>query len=196
MQLTAEAFGRLFLECRSSFENIAFSYINDSDAAKDIVTDSFMYLWEHRETLEGGGRQYQGLPVHVCPCPMHIPSAQAADSPQGQERIVGRSQMENRDKSGRIVGQRAFRPSLPRGNPANIQQRAGQDAETDQGHFPGKPRGRHDIYADCGKIQCIPPQSHLGNPACPQTPPPLPQRLSLQIRLRIIFLSAVFCFCL
>ena len=53
MQLTAEAFGRLFLECRSSFENIAFSYINDSDAAKDIVTDSFMYLWEHRETLEG-----------------------------------------------------------------------------------------------------------------------------------------------
>lgn len=53
MQLTAEAFGRLFLECRSSFESIAFSYVNDSDAAKDIVTDSFMYLWEHRDTLEG-----------------------------------------------------------------------------------------------------------------------------------------------
>lgn len=53
MQLTAEAFGILFLECRSMFENIAFSYINDSDAAKDIVTDSFMYLWEHRDTIEG-----------------------------------------------------------------------------------------------------------------------------------------------
>lgn len=191
MQLTAEAFGRLFLECRSSFENIAFSYINDSDAAKDIVTDSFMYLWEHRETLEGEDN-IKGY-LYMC---VRARCIQAADSPQGQERIVGRGQVENRDKSGRIVGQRTFRPSLPRGNPANIQQRAGQDAETDQGHFPGKPRGGHDIYADCGKIQRIPPQSHLGNPACPQTPPPLPQRLSLQIRLRIIFLSAVFCFCL
>lgn len=52
MQLTAETFGKLFSEYKGVFDNIAFSYINDSDAAKDIVTDCFMYLWEHRSTLE------------------------------------------------------------------------------------------------------------------------------------------------
>lgn len=53
MHLTADKFVKLFLECKGGFENIAFSYVNDPDAAKDIVTDSFTYLWEHRESLEG-----------------------------------------------------------------------------------------------------------------------------------------------
>ena len=173
MQLTAEAFGRLFLECRSSFENIAFSYINDSDAAKDIVTDSFMYLWEHRETLEGEDN-IKGY-LYMCVrarCISHLRKQQTLLKAKNELSDEAKWRIET---------------SLGALSDSGL---------SDQGHFPGKPRGGHDIYADCGKIQRIPPQSHLGNPACPQTPPPLPQRLSLQIRLRIIFLSAVFCFCL
>lgn len=52
MKLTADDFSRLF-EGRRNFENIAFSYVHDRDAAKDIVTDCFIYLWEHRDKLEG-----------------------------------------------------------------------------------------------------------------------------------------------
>lgn len=47
----SEEFGKFFSEYRSHFVNIAFSYIRDLDAAKDIVTDSFVYLWERRNEL-------------------------------------------------------------------------------------------------------------------------------------------------
>lgn len=48
---SADEFGKFFSEYRSHFVHIAYSYIHDMDAAKDIVTDSFVYLWEHRNEL-------------------------------------------------------------------------------------------------------------------------------------------------
>lgn len=52
MKNFADTFSRLFLEYRKSFENIAFSYVHDRSAAEDIVTDSFLYLWEHRNDVD------------------------------------------------------------------------------------------------------------------------------------------------
>lgn len=48
---SADAFGNFFSEYRGHFVRIAFSYVRDLDAAKDIVTDSFVYLWERRAEL-------------------------------------------------------------------------------------------------------------------------------------------------
>lgn len=47
----SEEFGKFFSDYRSHFVNIAFSYIRDLDAARDIVTDSFVYLWERRNNM-------------------------------------------------------------------------------------------------------------------------------------------------
>lgn len=49
--LSADEFGKFFIECKPHFINIAFSYVHDIDIAKDIVTDSFVHLWEHRNDL-------------------------------------------------------------------------------------------------------------------------------------------------
>ncbi len=45
-------FGKFFSKYRLHFVRIAFSYVRDSAAAKDIVADSFMYVWEHRDKLD------------------------------------------------------------------------------------------------------------------------------------------------
>lgn len=47
----SDQFGKFFSEYKSHFTHIAFSYVRDMDVAKDIVTDSFVYLWERREEL-------------------------------------------------------------------------------------------------------------------------------------------------
>lgn len=47
----SDQFGKFFSEYRTHFVNIAFSYVRDMDVAKDIVTDSFVYLWERRNEL-------------------------------------------------------------------------------------------------------------------------------------------------
>ena len=46
--LTSDEF---FSEYKNRFVSIAYGYVHDTDIAKDIVTDSFMYLWEHREQV-------------------------------------------------------------------------------------------------------------------------------------------------
>lgn len=48
---SSDEFGKFFSEYKTHFVNIAFSYIHDMDAAKDIVTDCFVYLWERRNNL-------------------------------------------------------------------------------------------------------------------------------------------------
>lgn len=47
----SERFGRFFAEYRDHFVKIAYSYLYDMDAARDIVTDSFVYVWERRYEL-------------------------------------------------------------------------------------------------------------------------------------------------
>ena len=49
--LTSDEFGKFFSEYKNRFVSIAYGYVHDTDIAKDIVTDSFMYLWEHREQV-------------------------------------------------------------------------------------------------------------------------------------------------
>lgn len=49
--LTAEEFDKLFSE-KERFVRIACSYVNDIEAATDITTDGFVYLWEHRDKLD------------------------------------------------------------------------------------------------------------------------------------------------
>lgn len=48
---SSDQFGEFFSEYKTHFVNIAFSYVRDMDVAKDIVTDSFVYLWERRNEL-------------------------------------------------------------------------------------------------------------------------------------------------
>lgn len=37
---------------RENYENIAYSYIHDRDAARDIVNDVFVHLWEKRDEID------------------------------------------------------------------------------------------------------------------------------------------------
>lgn len=60
----ADEFGKLFSELRMRYIRIAYSYVRDMDAAKDIVTDSYLYLWEHRETLAWG----EGIKGYLYQC--------------------------------------------------------------------------------------------------------------------------------
>lgn len=50
--ITAPFFDRLYTEYKPRFILIAQSYIRDAMVAEDIVTDSFLYFWEHRQELE------------------------------------------------------------------------------------------------------------------------------------------------
>ena len=44
-------FGRFFSDYRDRYVRIAYSYVYDWDTARDIVTDSFLYVWERRDEL-------------------------------------------------------------------------------------------------------------------------------------------------
>ena len=46
-----DTFEYVFSQYRAGFVSIAQSYVLDRDVASDIVTDSFMYVWEHRNEL-------------------------------------------------------------------------------------------------------------------------------------------------
>lgn len=52
--IDADEFGKLFSEYRMRYVRIAYSYVQNMDAAKDIVTDCYLYIWEHKETLQWG----------------------------------------------------------------------------------------------------------------------------------------------
>lgn len=45
-------FGRFFSDYRERYVRIAYSYVYQMDVARDIVTDSFLYVWERREELD------------------------------------------------------------------------------------------------------------------------------------------------
>lgn len=51
---TTSAFLQLF-EKRHRFERFALLYIHDAETVRDIVMDSYHYLWERRESLDMGG---------------------------------------------------------------------------------------------------------------------------------------------
>lgn len=44
-------FEEVFSKYRNGFVGIAKSYVCDADVAEDIVTDSFIYVWEHQRDL-------------------------------------------------------------------------------------------------------------------------------------------------
>ena len=50
--ITREFFDDLYAEYQPRFVRIARSYLRNDMAAEDIVTDSFLYFWEHREELQ------------------------------------------------------------------------------------------------------------------------------------------------
>lgn len=50
--ISSEKFVRLYSEYRQRYITIAKSYVHDEHVAEDIVTDSFIYYWEHRDELE------------------------------------------------------------------------------------------------------------------------------------------------
>lgn len=49
--ITHESFERLYADYKPRFVSIAQSYVRNDMVAEDIVTDSFLYFWEHRETV-------------------------------------------------------------------------------------------------------------------------------------------------
>lgn len=50
--LTDIAFDELHRACEQRLIAIAFGYVRDWDTARDIVNDSFMVLWEKRDSME------------------------------------------------------------------------------------------------------------------------------------------------
>lgn len=46
-----EQFGKLFSEQRTNFVKIAYSFLHDMGAAEDAVNDSFLYMFEHRDSI-------------------------------------------------------------------------------------------------------------------------------------------------
>ena len=50
--MTREKFSELFSKYRTAFERIAYHYTGDHMAAEDIVTDSFLTLWDKRDEVE------------------------------------------------------------------------------------------------------------------------------------------------
>ena len=51
---TTSVFLQLF-EKRNRFERFAALYIHDAETVRDIVMDSYHYMWERRESLDMGG---------------------------------------------------------------------------------------------------------------------------------------------
>lgn len=49
--ITREFFDGLYADYKPRFIRIARSYVRDGMVAEDIVTDSFLYFWEHRAEL-------------------------------------------------------------------------------------------------------------------------------------------------
>lgn len=49
--LGEEEFGRLFNKCRIPFTTVANSYVHDAAVAEDLVSDSFVRLWEKRNEI-------------------------------------------------------------------------------------------------------------------------------------------------
>ncbi|MEG2061952.1 MAG: RNA polymerase sigma-70 factor [Alistipes sp.] len=52
--LSSDEFGKFFSEYRPRYIRIAYSYVHNMDEAQDLVTESFMNLWEHRHKLTWG----------------------------------------------------------------------------------------------------------------------------------------------
>lgn len=49
--ISRESFDALYADYKPRFVRIAQSYVRNGHVAEDIVTDSFLYLWEHRAEL-------------------------------------------------------------------------------------------------------------------------------------------------
>ena len=48
-----QLFEQLFRQYKRKYLLIANSYVRDSKTAEDIVHDSFMAVWEHRDNING-----------------------------------------------------------------------------------------------------------------------------------------------
>lgn len=51
IDITPEEFGKLFIEYKDKFTNIAASYVRDETVAADIVSECFMTFWEKRNKI-------------------------------------------------------------------------------------------------------------------------------------------------
>lgn len=49
--ITSEVFDRLYSDYKQKYIIIAKSYVHEDHIAEDLVTDSFVYYWENRDTL-------------------------------------------------------------------------------------------------------------------------------------------------
>lgn len=52
IDLQTQQFHELYVKNRQKLLRFAYSYLKDEMLAEDIVMDSFMHYWEHRETIE------------------------------------------------------------------------------------------------------------------------------------------------
>ena len=51
-EISAQKFGRMFMQWRRKFSAIAQSYVHDSVAAEDIVSECFLSFWSKRAEIE------------------------------------------------------------------------------------------------------------------------------------------------
>ena len=57
--LTLDEFNRIYSEYKPRFTVIAHSYVRNIEQAKDIVSDSFLYVWENRDRISFETRSVQ-----------------------------------------------------------------------------------------------------------------------------------------
>ncbi len=59
--ITSTEFGLLFQQYKPQFVMVARSYVRDAMIAEDLVVDSFMTFWEHRDKIE----ITQNIPAYI-----------------------------------------------------------------------------------------------------------------------------------
>jgi RNA polymerase sigma-70 factor (ECF subfamily) len=88
--IQARQFHELYTGHRQKFFRFAYSYIRDEMVAEDIVMDSFMHYWEHRDTLtEDRSPLAYVLTIVRNRCLNHLKAQQVRQRAQGEMHAVG-----------------------------------------------------------------------------------------------------------
>lgn len=79
LPISQRDFEHLYMTYKPRFLRIAQSYARDAMAAEDLVTESFMFFWKSRTTVDV--KHIPAYPLFVCQEPMsELPAGQQAAS--------------------------------------------------------------------------------------------------------------------
>ena len=89
-----QLFEQLFRQYKRKYLLIANSYVRDSKTAEDIVHDSFMAVWEHRDNINGANIEAYLYKVIRNNCLMYRRNQQIGQAVYEQIKLKERSAMD------------------------------------------------------------------------------------------------------